>query len=110
VPADSPFFPANLATRLAAHLTGENSIVIAASSGQVHPVFCLWPVAIAGDLENWLEDDSNRRIRSFLARHQTLGVSFPAVEGGSGVIDPFFNVNTPDELATAQTFLESQRL
>lgn len=107
VPADSPFFPHDLASRLLEHVTGETSVVIAASSGQVHPVFGLWPVSIADDLEHWLLNDENRRIRSFLARHASLGVSFPPVEGLSGAIDPFFNINTPDELSKAETFLKS---
>lgn len=107
VPADSPFFPADLAARLIDHITGENAIVIAASTGQVHPVFGLWPVAIADDLEAWLGDDRNRRIRSFLARHPTIGVSFPPIESLTTSIDPFFNINTPDELATAETFFKS---
>ncbi|GAK71037.1 molybdenum cofactor guanylyltransferase [Agrobacterium rubi TR3 = NBRC 13261] len=107
VPADSPFFPDDLASRLAAHLTGEDAIVIAASSGHVHPVIGLWPVAIADDLEHWLADDNNRRIRSFLARHATLGVSFPALESATASIDPFYNINTPDELATAEAFVKS---
>lgn len=107
VPADSPFFPADLAVRLAAHVTGENAIVIAASSGHVHPVFGLWPVAIADDLEAWLVDEENRRIRSFLARHATLGVSFAPLESATKSIDPFYNINTPDELATAEAFLKS---
>lgn len=109
VPADSPFFPADLASQLASHVTGDDAIVIAASSGHVHPVFGLWPVAIADDLERWLADDDNRRIRSFIARHRTLGVTFPPVESATSSIDPFYNINTPDELATAEAFLKSMR-
>lgn len=107
VPADSPFFPADLSLRLADHITGDNAIVIAASSGHVHPVFGLWPISIADDLEHWLADDNNRRIRSFLARHSTLGVSFSPVESTTASIDPFYNINTPDELATAEAFFKS---
>ncbi|MDS7597183.1 molybdenum cofactor guanylyltransferase MobA [Agrobacterium tumefaciens] len=107
VPADSPFFPLNLASRLAALITGPDEIVIAASSGQVHPVFALWPISLADDLEDWLRDEKNRRIRAFLARHVTIGVSFPPLETVNGSIDPFFNINTPDELTVARTYLES---
>ncbi|MDR6101440.1 molybdopterin-guanine dinucleotide biosynthesis protein A [Agrobacterium larrymoorei] len=107
VPSDSPFFPDDLALRLMDHLPDENTIVIAASKGQVHPVFALWPLALANDLEQWLADDDNRRIRSFLARHATIGVSFPPVESSTSSIDPFFNINTPEELAQAQNFLKS---
>ncbi|WP_306930150.1 molybdenum cofactor guanylyltransferase MobA [Agrobacterium larrymoorei] len=107
VPSDSPFFPDDLALRLMDHLPDKNTIVIAASKGQVHPVFALWPLALANDLEQWLADDDNRRIRSFLARHPTIGVSFPPVESSTSSIDPFFNINTPEELAQALTFLKS---
>lgn len=107
VPSDSPFFPDDLASKLLEHLPDENSIVIAASNGQVHPVFALWPLALVEDLEHWLANDNNRRIRSFLARHPTIGVSFPPVESATSSIDPFFNVNTPEELAQAETFLRS---
>ncbi|NTJ42206.1 molybdenum cofactor guanylyltransferase MobA [Agrobacterium larrymoorei] len=107
VPADSPFFPEDLLGKLAAHLVDDDTIVIAASKGQVHPVFALWPVAIAEDLERWLENDENRRIRSFLSRHPTLGVSFPSAESPTASIDPFFNINTPDELSQAEAFFKS---
>jgi len=106
-PSDSPFFPDDLALRLMDHLPDENTIVIAASKGQVHPVFALWPLALVEDLERWLADDDNRRIRSFLARHPTIGVSFPPVESATSSIDPFFNINTPEELSQAETFLKS---
>ncbi|TRB01013.1 MULTISPECIES: molybdenum cofactor guanylyltransferase MobA [Rhizobium/Agrobacterium group] len=104
-PADSPFFPDDLVARLCEHVS-DNTIVIAASSGQLHPVFALWPVALADDLEDWLKNDANRRIRAYLARHVTIGVAFPPVETAKGSLDPFFNINTPDELALARSYLE----
>lgn len=105
VPADSPFFPDDLAKRLGDHVC-DDAIVIAASSGQLHPVFALWPVALADDLEEWLKDDANRRIRAYLARHVTIGIAFPPLETAKGSLDPFFNINTPDELAQARSYLE----
>ncbi|CVI55042.1 molybdenum cofactor guanylyltransferase MobA [Agrobacterium leguminum] len=105
-PADSPFFPDDLVARLYEHLS-DNAIVIAASSGQLHPVFALWPLALADDLEAWLKNDANRRIRAYLARHVTIGVAFPPLETAKGSLDPFFNINTPDELALARSYLEN---
>lgn len=106
VPADSPFFPDDLVARLCEHIS-EEAIVIAASSGQLHPVFALWPVALADDLEDWLKNDANRRIRAYLARHVTVGIAFPPLETAKGSLDPFFNINTPDELALARSYQES---
>ena len=107
VPADSPFFPETLEAQLRSFMTDDNTVIIAASAGQVHPVFGLWPVAIADDLEQWLAVDENRRIRNFLARHSTLGISFPKLESTTSSIDAFFNINTPDELSIAQAFLDT---
>ncbi|CVI62090.1 MULTISPECIES: molybdenum cofactor guanylyltransferase MobA [Agrobacterium] len=105
-PADSPFFPDDLVARLCEHLS-DDAVVIAASSGQLHPVFALWPLALADDLEAWLKNDENRRIRAYLARHVTIGVAFPPLETAKGSLDPFFNINTPDELALARGYLEN---
>ena len=106
-PADSPFLPATLADQLAASLAGRDMIVIAASCDREHPVFGLWPVAIADDLEHWLANDENRRVRSFLARHPVQGVGFPMQTTVIGPLDPFFNINTPADLEQAELFLEA---
>ncbi|CDZ41381.1 Molybdenum cofactor guanylyltransferase [Neorhizobium galegae bv. officinalis] len=106
VPSDSPFVPADLVRRLEAEAGDPNAIVIAASDGRDHPVFGLWPVSITGDLETWLSDPDNRRIKAFLERHHTVTVEFPMVETQQGLLDPFFNINTPEDLQEARRFAE----
>jgi molybdopterin-guanine dinucleotide biosynthesis protein A len=106
VPSDSPFIPADLARRLEAEAGDPNAIVIAASDGRDHPVFGLWPVSIARDLQTWLSDPDNRRIKAFLERHPTVTVALPMVETAQGLLDPFFNINTPEDLQEARRFAE----
>ncbi|MCQ1855270.1 molybdenum cofactor guanylyltransferase MobA [Neorhizobium galegae] len=106
VPSDSPFVPADLVPRLEAEAGDPNAIVIAASDGRDHPVFGLWPVSIAGDLETWLSDPDNRRIMGFLERHRMETVEFQMVETRQGVLDPFLNINTPEDLQEARRFAE----
>ncbi|MCJ9752685.1 molybdenum cofactor guanylyltransferase MobA [Neorhizobium sp. BETTINA12A] len=106
VPSDSPFIPADLVPRLEAEASDPNTIVIAASDRRDHPVFGLWPVSIAGDLETWLSDPDNRRIKAFLERHRMAIVEFPMVETRQGLLDPFFNINTPEDLQEARRFAE----
>lgn len=103
VPVDSPFFPADLAARLADALDGDDAIAVAASEGRDHPVFGLWPVALANDLRRFVLDDERRSIRGFLDRHNARIVEFAELPSG---LDPFFNVNTPADFARAQQFLE----
>ncbi|QND47384.1 molybdenum cofactor guanylyltransferase [Rhizobium lusitanum] len=105
VPIDSPFFPIDLVARLAEPIEGRDDIAIAASLGRDHPVFGLWPVSLADDLEAWLLADEKRRVRDFLARHLVRTVDFPAIETMIGPLDPFFNINTPDDLLDAGRWL-----
>lgn len=105
-PCDSPFLPRDLAVRLSQKAT-PGTIVIAASGGQSHPVFGLWPVTVAQDLEIWLANPDNRRIKAFLDRHAVEIVEFQPVATGHGLLDPFMNINTPEDLALAKTFIET---
>lgn len=106
VPSDSPFFPADLVLRLHTAIKGTDEIVIAVSGGQDHPVFGLWPLSLSADMEMFLRTDERRRLRDFFGRHVTREVDFPFVDTPAGPLDPFFNVNTPDDFARAQKFLE----
>ena len=107
LPVDSPFFPSALVIRLAEAIGSVDEIAIASSQGREHPVFGLWPVAIAVDLEAWLLRDEKRRVRDFLSRHRVRLVDFAMIETAIGPLDPFFNINTPDDLATGETWLKA---
>ena len=105
VPTDSPFFPADLVARLADALDAPEGIAVARSAGGLHPVFALWPVALADDLAGWLTGGETLRVRHFLERHGARAVDFPVVETARGPLDPFFNVNTPADLTAAEVWL-----
>ncbi|NVP57947.1 molybdenum cofactor guanylyltransferase MobA [Mycoplana rhizolycopersici] len=105
VAIDSPFFPTDLVARLAGAIDRPDRIAVAASSGGLHPVFGLWPLALADDLEHWLSSGRSLRLRDWLARHGATEVHFADHETGLGRLDPFFNVNTPADLVAAQHWL-----
>lgn len=105
-PCDSPFLPLDLVARLAEAAIDEETIVVASSFGRSHPVFALWPSGLADDLQDWLAVDDNRRINAFIRRHRSETVEFPAIRTTRGELDPFFNINTPDDLAEAGAFVE----
>ena len=90
--------PGDLVVRLRAGLTQDAEIAVARSLDRVHPIIALVPVSLADALETWLADPSQRAAKSWLATRRWSAVDFPA-DGG---LDPFFNVNTPDDLATAR--------
>ena len=101
--ADTPFFPADLVARLGAGCGNyEDTIAIAASRAGVHPVFGLWPIALADDLENFLAAGESGKILTFADRHRRVNVPFDEIALPSGeTVDPFFNVNTPEDAAKA---------
>ena len=100
--ADTPFFPENLIEQLRAP-DGEQTIRIARHEGWRHPVFGLWPAALLEDLESFLRAQETNKVMAFVNRHALVEVDIEA----SG--DPFFNVNTPDDLARAgERMRESQ--
>lgn len=104
VAADTPFFPDDLVARLAEGCgRDERTVALAASTAGTHPVFGLWPVALADELEAFLRAGESGKILTFADRHLRLNVPFDdvALAGRDGV-DPFFNVNTPEDAASAE--------
>ena len=104
-PCDTPFLPRNLVFRLAEQ-AGSGTIVMAASAGRTHPVTALWPVTLEQDLDAWLDDPAHRRVFDFVARHQSRTVEFTPYDGPLGPVDPFFNINTTEDLALAGAILK----
>lgn len=96
VPADTPFLPPDLARRLAKRQAETGAVVCAGSGGQRHPVVALWPLSARAALRDSLEE--TRLKVGLLLDH--LGAVTEPWEGGPN--DPFFNVNTPEDLATAR--------
>jgi molybdopterin-guanine dinucleotide biosynthesis protein A len=98
VPADTPFLPFDLMRRLgAAREPGEAAI--AASGAELHPVIGLWPSVLAQRLEEHLAGGTYR-VRAWLGQ-----ISFKAVEFSSAPLDPFWNINTPDDLQLARKMI-----
>jgi molybdopterin-guanine dinucleotide biosynthesis protein A len=107
VACDTPFFPEDMTARfLAAAGSTYPVIVLASSGGQVHPVFALWPVSLARDLQDTLASGA-RKVGHWIGRHRNFIVEFPPLDLSGTPGDPFFNVNTPEDLAQAAAFLAS---
>jgi molybdopterin-guanine dinucleotide biosynthesis protein A len=97
VPTDLPFLPLDLVERLQAAL-GAADIAVARSEGHGHPVVALWPVELAGDLQRAITDEGMRKVTAFAGRYRVAYADF-LVAG----IDPFFNINSSDDLLRAQS-------
>mgnify|MGYP001546682790 FL=1 len=98
--ADTPFFPGDLVPQL--QLAGEGAgkpIVLARTANGRHPTFGLWPVALRDDLRSALESGV-RKVVQWTDGHGTAMADFPTAR-----FDPFFNVNTPEDLEIAEQYL-----
>jgi molybdopterin-guanine dinucleotide biosynthesis protein A len=107
VAADTPFFPTDLVSRLCAATDKANPrLVVARSESGVHPVFGLWPVSLAPHLEASL-GRGGRKALDFVTAHRAKEVTFPPVKIGGSAVDPFFNINRPEDLAEAEALLRA---
>lgn len=99
VAADTPFFPRDLVGRL--HIAaGPSGLALAATreDGKLwrHPTFGLWPVALRDDLRAALKSGL-RKVVQWTDAHQAGSAEF-----GTDPFDPFFNINTPEDIAMAE--------
>ena len=98
--ADTPFLPCDLVPRLlAAAEDAGTGLALAATADGRQPTFGLWPVALRDDLAAAL-DGGTRKIVAWTDAHGAATAEF-----ASDGLDPFFNVNTPDDLARAEAML-----
>ena len=104
VSTDVPFLPLDLVQRLNDGAQGGAKVAVAAFEGQWHPVIGLWPVHLANGLDQYLRT-GQRSAEAFAKRHGAVAVSFPPGLIAGQHIDPFFNANTPDDLAWANKLL-----
>ena len=109
VAADTPFFPEDLVEKLI-NTTADMKHPLALAftrdeKGKVlrHPTFGIWPVSLADNLEDALLDGL-RKIVFWVDQHGGRCVEFD-----QGLFDPFFNVNSPDDLLRAERLLGTKK-
>lgn len=93
--ADMPFLPRDLPERLMSAI-GDAGCAVASSGGHLHPVCALWRTSAMDRLESYLAGP-RRSLKGF-----AVLVGFHEAEWPAGTADPFFNINTDDDLAQAR--------
>ncbi|WP_118135298.1 molybdenum cofactor guanylyltransferase MobA [Oceanicella sp. SM1341] len=105
VAADTPFFPPDLVARLQrAAAEAGTPLALAATprpGGGLsrHPTFGLWHTGLRDDLRAALEDG----LRKVVLWTDAQGCATASFDVTS--FDPFFNVNTPDDMAEAERMI-----
>ena len=109
VAVDTPFFPENLVSAL--QETGQRCskpIVLAASSDDEkgmmrHPTFGLWPVVLREDLRLALSGGV-RKVLQWAEEKGCCSAEFETL-----AYDPFFNINTTDDLLLAKQIIRAEK-
>lgn len=105
-PGDTPFLPQDLVARLYAAKTQEQaSIAVAASGGRAHHTVALWDISLREALRKALTDEGVRAVSEFIARHKKVDVDWSL-----DPYDPFFNVNSPEDLEIAAEILARREM
>lgn len=101
VATDAPLVPEDLVARLLQAIRQEDAeLACASSGGRRHPVIGLWPVRLAGDLRAALLDEGVRKVDRWTANYRLAVADFPHKP-----VDPFFNVNRPEDIQEAEAAL-----
>tara|TARA_A100001011_G_C14301807_1_gene841127 strand:- start:45 stop:665 length:621 start_codon:yes stop_codon:yes gene_type:complete len=98
VPSDTPFLPDNLLNHFCNKLNQNVQILVARSNKKVHPVVSMWNVNLLKSLEKEL-NQNNRKIMNLVEKH-----NFNFVDFDFEIVDPFFNINTVEDLKIAKNF------
>lgn len=101
VSADAPFIPDNFVEMLTHH--SSSPIVVAKSNGHLHPTHALWDISIIDDLEIAMKNDE-RKMMSWLKTQKTVEIEW------RNNPDPFFNINTPEDLVEAEKLADQFKL
>ena len=101
--ADSPFLPPDLVQALCAGMNDKHC-ALAASGGRTHPTFGAWRTDVLSELDAFFGEQTADRVLDFARRCGAAIVDFASGSDG----DPFFNVNTPEDLQTAQALISGR--
>lgn len=97
VPCDTPFIPDDFVSKLLEQ--SENPITVAKSQERIHPVLALWQISLLDDLKETI-DNNQLKMMTWISRYVVTEVSWDSEP------DPFFNINTAEDLAKAELRLK----
>lgn len=99
LPCDTPFLPDDLPGRLLAAMTPDDDAAVPDCGGRFHPASAMWDVRIEPALLDYAAT-GRRSLMGLLDR-----VPHARVHWDGEDMDPFFNINTPEELEQAEAWI-----
>tara|TARA_B110000495_G_scaffold159611_1_gene143765 strand:- start:31 stop:651 length:621 start_codon:yes stop_codon:yes gene_type:complete len=97
-PCDTPFFPESIIAKFIEESKKKESLILCASShGRKHNIFGLWSLDLYDKLYNDLVNNKIRKVQDWTKANNIKNLEFE-FEGH----DPFFNINTLEDLEFAK--------
>jgi len=97
-PCDTPFFPESIIKNFIKEAEKKESLILSASShGRKHNIFGLWSLTLYDKLENDLINKKIRKVQEWTEKNKIKNLEFKFKD-----YDPFFNINTEEDLTVAK--------
>ena len=97
-PCDTPFFPEAVILKFIEESKKKESLILCASShGRKHNIFGLWSLDLDDKLYNDLVDNKIRKVQDWTKANNIKNLEFKFKD-----YDPFFNINTLEDLEIAK--------
>ncbi|MAJ23037.1 MAG: hypothetical protein CBC24_04205 [Candidatus Pelagibacter sp. TMED64] len=100
-PCDTPFFPESIILNFIEESKKKESLILCASShGRKHNIFGLWSLDLYDKLYNDLVNNKVRKVEEWTKANNIKNLEFQFKD-----YDPFFNINTLEDLEFAKKLL-----
>jgi len=97
-PCDTPFFPESIISKFIEESKKKESLILCASShGRQHNIFGLWSIELHDKLYNDLVNNKVRKVQDWTKANNIKNLEFEFKD-----YDPFFNINTSEDLEFAK--------
>jgi len=97
-PCDTPFFPESIIKSFIEESEKKESLILCASShGRKHNIFGLWSLDLYDKLKDDLINKKVRKVQDWTKKNKIKNLEFKFKD-----YDPFFNINTKDDLEFAK--------
>jgi len=97
-PCDTPFFPESIIESFIKESEKKESLILCASShGRKHNIFGLWSLDLYDKLKDDLTNNKVRKVQDWTEKNKIKNLEFKFKD-----YDPFFNINTEEDLEFAK--------
>jgi len=101
-PCDTPFFPENIVENFIQESEKKESLILCASChGRKHNIFGLWSLDLYDKLQDELINKKVRKVQDWTEKNKIKNLEFEFKD-----YDPFFNINTKEDLEFAKKLIK----